>query len=114
MPVNQVPEMLRKSPPNANCAAPRMKIASPKVAKICTMPRLNRTPSARAMIPRYTPQPSANMAAQTIGSCSSGSSPVSPNSTTAAYIASISISPWAKLTTSISPKIRLSPAATSA
>ena len=50
-PASQLDVMLLNSPPNTNWAAPRMKIASPKVTKICTIPRLNRTDSARAMRP---------------------------------------------------------------
>ena len=40
---------LLKSLPNVNCAKPRSRMARPKVTKICTMPRLNRTDSARAI-----------------------------------------------------------------
>ena len=40
---------LLKSLPKVNCAAPRRKMARPKVTKICTMPRLNRTDRARAI-----------------------------------------------------------------
>ena len=103
--------MVRKSGVQRNCAPARSAIASPNVPQ--TWASIGAL-SSRRMMPKWTSTPASASIAATNGSDSSGSRPASDQNQNAANMASMRNSPCAKLTISISPKIKLSPTATRA
>jgi hypothetical protein len=97
-----------KSTPHSAWAAARRKMARPKVAKTWASmgaPRIQR------IRPWYTAKPRRKRRATVMGSEVRGSRRASAHAQKVANMASMRNSPWAKLTISMRPKMRESPAA---
>src|SRR5680860_197851 len=108
IPVRRLPRMARTFDVNSACAAPRRNINKPNVTKICdsSVPRI----AWRTNV-TYASTPNSPTATADSGTERSGSSPVMLHAKNATYIPTMTNSPWAKLTTSTTPKINVSPTA---